>query len=146
MKRFSKIFSLREKHMKSALWVAFALIAALWSGTVLMSAELAKWLATSMAWGKPGEVITKAADWPIPAWLSTWIDPAWVKDLQASWVQMLGWLGQTGPSLEGMVSWLIPLIWLIWGAVMLIGLVVAFAGHLLIGKLSRSNRLTRSLS
>jgi hypothetical protein len=31
--------------MKIALWIAFALIAALWTGTVLVSAELTSWLA-----------------------------------------------------------------------------------------------------
>jgi hypothetical protein len=132
--------------MKFLLWVVFVVIAALWSGTVLISAELTKWLAASVSWGKPGELITNAGDWPVPAWLSMWIDPALVESFQAHWVQVLGWLGQTGPSLEGVVSWLIPLIWVIWGAVMLIGLVVALAGHFLIGKLSRSNRLRHSLA
>lgn len=131
--------------MKFTLWFAFALIAGLWSGTVLISAELTKWLAASVSRAKPGELITNAGDWPAPAWLSMWISPALVESFQAPWVQVLGWLGQTGPSLEGVVNWLIPLIWVIWGVVMLIGLLVALAGHFLIGKLSRSTRLTESL-
>lgn len=146
MKLFSKTSLLRENPLKFALWGGFALIAALWSGTVLVSAELTKWLATSVVPGKTGEVITTANDWPVPAWLSVWIDPAWIQGFQAPWMQVLGWFGQTGPSLEGMVSWLIPLMWVIWGAVMLIGLIVALAGHLLIGKLYRSTRLTHSLA
>lgn len=124
--------------MKLIIWLAFAVIAALWSGIVLISVELTKWLAASVSQGKPGELISNVGNWPVPACLSTWINPALVESFQAPWVQVLGWLGQTGPSLEGVVSWLIPLIWGIWGAVLLIGLLVALVGHFLIGKLSRS--------
>jgi hypothetical protein len=74
-----------------------------------------------------------------------WIDPTLIESFQGQWVQVLGWLGQTGPSLDGVVSWLIPLMWVVWGAVMLIGLILALVGHFLIGKISRSNRLTDSL-
>jgi hypothetical protein len=134
----------RERPMKFTLWVVFALIAASWSVAVYISAEFTKWLAASVSWGKPGELITNAGDWPVPAWLSMWIAPALIESFQVQWVQVLGWLGQTGPSLEGVVSWLIPLIWVIWGAVTVIGLLVAVAGHFLIGKLCRSNRLAHS--
>jgi hypothetical protein len=82
----------------------------------------------------------------MPGWLSTWIDPAFIGGFQAEWVRMLGWLGQTGPSLEGVLSWVIPLLWVIWGAVMLLGLLIALAGHFLINKVSRSSRLTQSSS
>lgn len=132
--------------MKFTLWVAFAVIAALWSGTVFISAELTKWLAASVSRGKPGELVTNAGDWPVPAWLNMWIAPTSVESFQVHWAQVLGSLGQTGPLLEGVLSWLIPLIWVIWGGVMLIGLIVAMAGHFLIGKLSRSARLTHSPS
>ena len=132
--------------MKLILWIAFAVIAALWSSIVFIFAELTKWLVASMSGLKPGELITNAGDWPVPAWLSIWIDPALVKSFQASWMDVFSWLNQAVPSLEGVVSWLTPLIWVIWGVVMLIGLLAAFAGHLLIGKLSRSTRLTHSPS
>ena len=124
--------------MKFALWVIFALIAALWSGIVLISAELTKWLAANVSLGKPNELISNP--WPVPAWLRMWIDPTVVEGFQANWVHVLDWLGQTGPSIEGIVSWLIPVLWVTWGVVLLIALLAAVAGHLLINKLCRSKR------
>lgn len=145
MKLLSKILLLRERSMKLALWAVFALIAVLWSVGISISVELTKWLAASMSRGKPGEWIASGGDWPMPAWLSMWLDPTLIESFQGQWVQVLGWLGQTGPSLDGVVSWLIPLMWVVWGAVMLIGLILALVGHFLIGKISLSNRLTNSL-
>ena len=146
MKRFSETFLLRENPMKIALWIVFSLIAALWTGTVLVSAELTSWLATTVASGQARDVIDNVGQWPMPAWLSLWIDPAWVQGLQAPWVQVMGWLGQSGQALGGVVTWLIPLIWVVWGVLMLVMLVIALAGHLLIGKFSRSASLKRNLA
>ena len=129
--------------MKIALWIAFALIAALWTGTVLVSAELTGWLATSMASGQAGDVITNAGQWPVPAWLGLLVDTAWIEGLQAAWVDVMGWFGQSGPALGGVVSWLIPLMWIVWGVVMLMMLAAAVACHFLLSKFSRPRGLTR---
>jgi len=129
--------------MKIALWIVFALLAALWTGMVLVSAELTGWLATTVASGQAGDVISNVGQWPLPAWLALWIDPAWVQGLQAAWVEVMGWLGQSGPALGGVVSWLIPLMWIVWGVVMLTMLAATVAGHFLLGKFSRPAGLTR---
>lgn len=145
MKLSPKALLLRATPIKFALWIVFAVMAALWSGAVWIAAELTKWLAVSVPRGKPGELITNASDWPVPAWLSMWIEPTLIESFQAQWVQVLGWLGQTGPSFEGVLSGLIPLLWVTWGLVVVIGLLIALVGHFLIGKMSRFNRLTHSL-
>ena len=129
--------------MKTALWSVFALIAALWTGAVVVSAELTGWLASTVASGQAGDVLNNVGQWPVPAWLSLWIDPVWIQNLQAAWVDVMGWLGQGGPALGGVVGWLIPLIWIVWGVVMLTLLAAALAGPFLLGRLSRPNGLTR---
>jgi hypothetical protein len=129
--------------MKTALWIVFLLLAALWTGTVLVSAELTGWLATTVASGQAGDVITNAGQWPVPAWMGLVIDPAWIQGLQAAWVEVVGWLGQSGPALGGMVSWLVPLMWIVWGVVMLTMLAGAVAGHFLLGRFSRPAGLKR---
>jgi hypothetical protein len=120
--------------MKTALWIVFALLAALWTGTALVSTELTGWLATTVASSQAGDVIGNVGQWPVPAWLALWIDPAWVQGMQAAWVQVMGWLGQSGPALGSVVSWLIPLIWVVWGVVLLLMLAATVAGHFLLGK------------
>lgn len=140
---------LRERPMKLALWGLFALIAAAWSGAILISVELVQWLAASVPGANPGAILAPAGDVPVPPWLAWWIDPAWVGGAQALWAQVLGWLGwlsQTGSSLEGVVGWLVPLLWVVWGVVLLIGLAVAVAGHCLLGKLHRANAAGRGLA
>jgi hypothetical protein len=129
--------------MKTALWIVFALLAALWTGTVLVSAELTGWLASTVASGAAGDVINNVGQWPLPAWLALWIDPAWVQGMQAAWVQVMGWLGQSGPALGSVVSWLIPLIWVVWGVVLLLMLAATVAGHFLLGKLTRPGGMKR---
>ena len=129
--------------MKLALWIVFAIIAALWTGTALVFAELTSWLATSVASGQAGDVITNAGQWPVPAWLGLFVDAAWIEGMQAAWVQVMGWFGQSGPALGGVVSWLIPLIWIVWGLVMLMMLAAAVGGHFLIGKFSRPSGMAR---
>ena len=129
--------------MKTALWIVFALLAALWTGAVLVSAELTGWLASTVASGQAGDVITNVGQWPVPAWLGLWVDPAWIQGLQAAWVEVMGWLGQSGPALGGVVGWLIPLMWIVWGVVMLLMLAAAVAGHFLLGKFSRLGGMSR---
>lgn len=129
--------------MKVLIWGLFALLALLWTGLVLVSAELIGWLATMVASGQAGDVIGNVGQWPVPAWLSVWIDPAWVQGLQATWVQLMAWLGATGPALGGVMGWLVPLMWIVWGVVMLMMLAAALAAHFLLGKFSRPSGLAR---
>jgi len=130
--------SVTHRFMKAAVWILFALLSMLWTGTVMIFAKLTDWFAITMASNPAGDVINNAGQLPMPTWLSPWIDPTWIQDLQVTWVQILGWLGQSGPAIGGLVSWLIPLLWVVWGFVMLLMLASALAGHFLLGKFSRS--------
>lgn len=124
--------------MKIALWIVFSLISALWTVAVLVSVELTSWLANTVASGQATDLLTTAGQWPVPAWLALWVDTAWLQELQAAWVQVIGWFGQSGPALGTLVGWLVPLIWVIWGVVLLLLLVAAGAGHFMLGKLSKA--------
>lgn len=130
--------------MKLVLWIVFALVAALWTGTVFVSAELTSWLASTVASGQAGGVITDVGQWPVPAWLGLLVDTAWIEGLQAAWVDVMGWLGQSGPALGSVVGWLVPVMWVVWGLVMLVMLGAALGCHFLLGKLSSARGLTRT--
>ena len=126
--------------MKLLIWILFGLLAAVWTGLALVSAELTAWLAATVATGQVTDVAASVGQWPVPAWLALWIDPAWIEALQASWVQAMGWLGASGPTLGSVVGWLIPLIWIVWGGVLLLMLLAAVAGHFLVSRLARPAR------
>jgi len=110
----------------------------------MVFSQLTGWLATTVASDQAGTVISNVGQWPMPAWLSLFVDPTWVQEMQAAWVEVLGWLGQSGPALGGMVSWLIPLMWVVWGLVMLLILVATIAAHFLVGRFSRPARLAQN--
>lgn len=124
--------------MKLLIWTAFALLAIFWTGAALISVELTEWLATTVGTSQVTDVAASAGQWPVPAWLALWVDPAWIEAIQAAWLQVMGWLGASGPAALGSVlSWLIPLVWIVWGAVLLLMLLAATAGHFLLGRFAR---------
>lgn len=124
--------------MKLLIWTAFALLAIFWTGAALISVELTEWLASTVGTNQVTDVAGSVGQWPVPAWLALWVDPAWIEAIQASWLQVMGWLGANGPAALGSVlSWLIPLIWVAWGVVLLLMLLAATAGHFLVGRFAR---------
>lgn len=124
--------------MKLLIWTAFALLAIFWTGAALISVELTEWLATTVGTSQVTDVAGSVGQWPVPAWLALWVDPAWIEAIQASWLQVMGWLGASGPTALGSVlGWLVPIIWVAWGVVLLLMLLAATAGHFLVGRFSR---------
>jgi len=123
--------------MKLLIWSVFALLALLWTGSVLVGIELTAWLTSAMASGQATDAATSIGQWPAPAWISLWIDPAWVQALQATWTQVMGWMGHGGPVLGYVLGWLIPLAWIAWGLVMLLMLAATAALHLLLRQFHR---------
>ena len=113
--------------MKAMIWGVFVLLAGLWTALVAASAALVDWVATAMGSGRVGELASGAADWPVPAWL---------KALQASGVVLVQWLAERSPSLSGVLDWLTPLMWMVWGLVFVVIFVAALALHWLVGRLN----------
>ena len=122
--------------MKAMIWGVFVLLAGLWTALVAASAALVDWVVTAMGSGRAGELASGAADWPVPAWLALLIDPAWLKALQASGVVLVQWLAERSPSMSGVLDWLTPLMWMVWGLVFVVIFVAALALHWLVGRLN----------
>lgn len=124
--------------MKTAIWLIFLVFAALWTGFVALTVQASDWLLAAMAAGQVSDVTTAATQWPVPAWLALWVDPAWVQSLQAASADMVQWLGQVLPTASGLMGWIAVLLWTGWGLGMLLLLVFAGAGHWLVGRFSAS--------
>jgi len=121
--------------MKTMVWVAFVLLASLWTGLVALTGQATDWLLTAMASGQATDLATAASQWPVPAWLALWVDTGWLQGLQTAWMGAVQWLGQVMPSADGLMGWISPLLWTGWALVMLLLLTCAVAGHWLAGRL-----------
>jgi hypothetical protein len=120
--------------MKVLIWFAFLLLAAFWTGLVMLTSQVSEWVLGSMASGQVTELAVSAGQIALPAWLALWIDTAWLKEMQTFGVSLVQWLGQVLPSADGLMTWINPLLWVGWGLGMLLMLVGAAAAHWLLGK------------
>ena len=115
--------------MKIFIWMAFGVLAALWSLGALIVVELVQWSAQVIASGAAVELGRSAAQWPAPAWLALWLDPAAIKAAQEGLLtgfeafrSALPWVGST-------LGWLVPLVWISWGIGMALLLAMTGGAH-----------------
>jgi hypothetical protein len=120
--------------MKALIWVVFALLTSLWTVCAAVMASLAGWLSRSVNVSDTESAVRTASEWPIPPWLSFLIDPAWIEWAQMALAWSVGHLASVAPFLSGALGWLVPLIWLGWGLVQLILLVIAGLAHVMVGR------------
>lgn len=121
--------------MKPLIWGVFGLLALCWTGLAAASVEITEWLLTLAGSGQVTDAATAAGQWPVPAWLALWVDPAWVKTMQGAWLGLVQWLGQVLPSGGGLMAWVTPLVWTAWALGLLCLLVPAIGLHWLVGRL-----------
>ncbi|WZB73476.1 hypothetical protein WJ968_17805 [Achromobacter xylosoxidans] len=85
--------------MKKIIWIAFAALAALWTGFVALTLQLANWVLSLIAGSQvPGAAALGTAQWNPPAWAAPWVDPSWLKGLQESLVWAVQGLNQILPA------------------------------------------------
>lgn len=119
--------------MKFLIWASTGLVALLWTLMIAVMASLANWLAGSTTEAVGG--LQTISQWPMPAWLSLWVDPVWLEPLKAMMAWVLDLLTVASPWLAPVLGWVAPLLWFIWAVVMLLMLAIASGGHVLLGKL-----------
>lgn len=129
--------------MKTMVWLAFLVFAGLWSGLVALAAQMTEWLLAAMSSGQVTDLATTAGQWPVPAWLALWVDPAWLKGMQVASVELVQWLAQLLPAATGLMEWVTPLLWIGWGLGILLLLVLAVFGHWLVGRIGSSSAQNR---
>lgn len=119
--------------MKLLMWAGTGLVALLWTLMIAIMASLANWLAGSADQTAGG--LQAISQWPVPAWLALWVDPALLEPIKAMVVWGMDLLVTAGPWLTPLLDWVAPLLWVVWAMVMLLLLAIAVGGHLLVGKL-----------
>jgi hypothetical protein len=115
--------------LKAGLWLLTGLLLVLWSAGMAGMAEWARWLAAEL----PRWMGTLPAlpPWPEPAWLSIWVDPALVQAAQAFLVWLLDVLRLLGLSAQGLGTFLVVILGVVWALGALALLALALVAHLL---------------
>ncbi len=119
--------------MKALLWTGTGLVALLWTLMIAIMASLTSWLASSTDQAVGGW--QTISEWPLPAWLTLWMDPALMEPVKATVVWGMDALATATPWLAPLLAWVGPLLWVVWAVVMLLLLVISAGGHLLVGRL-----------
>ena len=116
--------------MKLLIWVVAGFLALLWTGAAAMLAAAVNWLAASSA-DPEIQGAQAMARWPLSEWLAVWMQPGVIEPLKASITGMLDSAIGATSWIMPMLGWLSPVIWVIWGLVMVLMLALAGGAHLL---------------
>ena len=115
--------------LKAGLWLLTFVLLLLGSLGLFAMAELAQWLAAEL----PRWVGSLPAlpQWPQPVWLSLWLDPALIQAAQAFLLWLLDVLRLLGVSVQGIGTFLVVIVGLVWALGAFVLLALAVAAHLL---------------
>ena len=123
--------------MMHFVWSGFALGALVWTGCAVAVSALLYLGAGLLASGEAAQLSQMVTSLPVPAWLTYWVDIeaihaafdgiAWTLDAAQ---QTLPWLGK-------LLTWMLPLTWLLWAVGVGLMLLLAFAVQLLLHRFGR---------
>lgn len=121
--------------MKILIWIVTGFLVLLWTGTVALLTAAVNWLSTS---GDPAARGVQAmGQWPAPEWLAVWIPPAVMEQLKVSVTGLLDMLVSATSWIGPMLGWVSPVLWVVWGLVLVLMLALAGGVHLLVAKSTR---------
>ncbi len=122
--------------MKILLWALALFLAVIWTLGIALGASVANWLAGS------GDqlvgAVQMAAEWPVPAWASLWLDQAWMDSLRAIMTHSIDFVTAHMPWLFAILGWIAPILWVVWGLGMFLLLVLVAVALTLLGRMPPS--------
>ena len=131
--------------MKKIVWLAFAVLAALWTGLVALTLQLTDWVLASVASAQVPGAALDTSQWVPPDWAAAWVDPAWLQSLQSGLVWAAQGLNQVLP-MAGSLGTLIAVVgWIFWGFIIAGLLVLALILHWLAGKREQAEAAGRQV-
>lgn len=104
--------------MKKIIWLAFAVLAALWTGLVALTLQLTDWVLATIATTQVPGAVVDTSQWVAPAWAAPWVDPAWLESLQGGLVWAAQGLNQMLPFAGSLGTLITVLGWIFWGFIM----------------------------
>lgn len=126
--------------MKLAIWAVFSLLALLWTGWAFLAAELTQWAVQGLASGEAASFGQSVAQWPVPQWVSLWVNPALIQEVQLAVVWLIEALRDAMPVIGSALGLLVAVVWVCWGLGLVAMLAAAIGAHLLVGRLVAGRR------
>lgn len=120
--------------MKKFIWLAFAVLAALWTGLVALTLQLTDWVLATIATAQVPGAALDTSQWVAPAWAAAWVDPAWLQSLQGGLVWAAQGLNQILPVAGSLGTLISVLGWIVWAFIIVALLVLALVLSWLAGK------------
>jgi hypothetical protein len=116
-----------------AIWIIFALLAALWTSLTWVSVLVLRWSVEWLSEGaKASSWLELMSNWSIPSWLLLWVDAQQIQALQLALVKLAEQLQGSWPGVGQSLSWIEPLVWGVWALGLLVLLAFAGLGHWLV--------------
>jgi hypothetical protein len=125
--------------MKLVVWIVFGVLAALWTGGAWLAAASMQWAAQAIASGEAADLGMTMARWPVPEWISWWIDPAFVRATQDAVVWAIELMQRALPQVGTIAGWIVAATWLGWGVGLALLLAVAGGASWALGRVTPSN-------
>lgn len=118
--------------MRILIWIVAGIVALVCTALVATVASAIGWLVDLT----PGalESMGRVAQWPVPAWLAIWVDPAQVEQVLGLLSKWLQTVATQAPWLKSVLGWIVPVLWGFWALVMLCLLALTALVHALVGK------------
>lgn len=117
------------------IWAFCLLLVVFWTGGAVLLTQLTLWGARQLASGDAVALGESVVRWPVPEWLSVWIDAAWIQTAQDALAWVFQALQGALPMLGSAVGWIAPLIWVLWGLGVVLAVVLAGGVHMLLVRL-----------
>jgi hypothetical protein len=130
--------------MRWLIWGVTLVVLGVWTLLAAVAAGLAAWLAEHgpalVVAASESDARLQLAAW-LEAWLGSgwtqWIPPVWLDPLRQGVEALTGLLQMAWPWLGGLLGWVAPLVWVIWGLGALFVVVLAGGLHLWLARRAR---------
>lgn len=120
--------------MKKLVWIVFALLLLLWTGTLWVAAEFTRWAGAFIGSGQAVDWAAMASSWKLPAWLAWWVDPSLIEGLMSTAVLALEAMRDALPWVESASGWLVAVAWVVWGFGAVLLLLISLGAHALVSR------------
>ena len=126
-------FYKENRTMKILIWAITGILLLMWTGFIAATTSVITWVSgMSLDPAKAG--VERLANVPVPEWVSIWIPPGVLESFNVSTAGIFESAMAAMSWLTPLLGWINPLLWVAWGLMTVVLLVVAVVLHMLVGR------------